>query len=81
MKNCYAVHLIRWFNSLPDVDNRISLLRLWHRMRGVHYYTKESFFMRNQNNLARHIIDNRHIWTDEELEYENRGCASEVFTG
>ena len=70
MKDCYAVHLIRWFDSLPEKDTRGKILRLWHCWRKIDHHTQESFFATNTDNLPRHLIDNRHTWTQKELGYE-----------
>lgn len=71
MKDCYAVHLIRWFEALPKNDDRRWQLKLWHRWRQFEYYTQEDFFNLNKGNLCRHIIDNRHAWSKEDLGYCN----------
>lgn len=70
MKDCYAVHLIRWFNALPEKDTRKRWKRLLHRFWKIDYRTKESFFSTNQENLCRHLVDSRHAWTRKELGYE-----------
>lgn len=70
MKDCYAVHLIRWFNELPESDLRPFWKRFWHRIRNIKYVTKTEFYTFNQNNLARHIVDNRQVWTNKDIGYE-----------
>lgn len=70
MKDCYAVHVIRWFNRLPDKDDRCFLIKFWHWLRKKNYMTKEKFFLCNVNSLPRHIVDNRAAWSNEDLGYE-----------
>lgn len=67
MKDCYAVHLINWFNLLPEKDTRSVLVRAWHKLNKIEYWHREKFFAFNESNLARNVIDNRHAWTKEEL--------------
>lgn len=71
MKDCYAVRLIRYYNTLPDTDTRSRLLKLWHRLCRQRHYTKEQFHTDHPEETPEHCyIKNRHAWTQEELGYE-----------
>lgn len=76
MKDCYAVHLIRWFNDLPEKDTRRWYVRLWYKLRKKPYLTQEVFLSADKSKMPylclteQYIIENRDKWTREELGYD-----------